>query len=52
MKALSWQTIEMLASTKTVTNSKWAIRVDSCLSPVHLKMKADPDPETLWVFKA
>jgi hypothetical protein len=33
------------------TNSHWAIKVDSWLSPVHMKMEADPDLETLWVFK-
>jgi hypothetical protein len=40
----------ILASPETETNSNSAITANSCLSPVHLKTEADPDPEKLWVF--
>ena len=40
----------ILASPETETNANSAITADSCLSPVHLKMEADPGPEKLWVF--
>jgi hypothetical protein len=40
----------ILASPETETKANSAITAESCLSPVHLKMEADPGPEKLWVF--
>jgi hypothetical protein len=42
---------EILARPGTKINSNWANRENSCLSPVHLKMEEDADPEALWVFE-